>query len=173
VWSLFSTNDLCCQKISLLVVATHAWPPRTGYLSSFLSSLFSLHVSRFQTVSPFPPSEQEEESFDMRIVQVKDWKWLILRTTHIYIYIYIYTYIYIYKYVYTYVEPRIKLISASESVEFKSSECGWKLPCCNQHVYLLITCNHSISQDSSFCPSQYSNLSSPQRDSKVGHGLVP
>jgi len=49
-------------------------PPRTGYLSSLLVSLFSLHVSRFQTVSPSPLSkwEEEEELFDMRIVRVGD-----------------------------------------------------------------------------------------------------
>jgi hypothetical protein len=47
-------------------------PPRTWHVSSFLISLFSLHVSRFQTVSPSPLSrwEEEEESFDMRIVRV-------------------------------------------------------------------------------------------------------
>jgi len=34
--------------------------------------MFSLHVSRFQTVSPAPLStfEEEEESFDMRIIRV-------------------------------------------------------------------------------------------------------
>jgi len=45
---------------------------RTGYLSSFLVSLFFLHAFRFQTVSPSPlrKLEEEEESFDMRIVRV-------------------------------------------------------------------------------------------------------
>ena len=71
MWSLFSTNNLCCETISLLVVTTRD-PQEQGVSINFPSiPVLSPRLS-FPDCLTFPMSkwEEEEESFDMRIVQL-------------------------------------------------------------------------------------------------------
>ena len=70
--------ELVLHKQPLLSNHLFQWsrdsrPPRTGCLSSFLVCLFSLHVSRFQTVCPstLRKWEEEQESFDISLVRVE------------------------------------------------------------------------------------------------------